>query len=204
MNAAVFYTEVSDMQREVNLSDPVSGVVQIIKNTADAEISGIEIDGTFPLGENFVLMGSIGWIDPSYSKVIFDLNGDGVVDENDKKLSLPRAAELTWNIGLNHIADFSNGGSLSSRINYAYRDDAFYTDNNLGFLLEQEILNLGVDYRTPEGHWIFSLYGRNLLGSVKHGGDTQLPNLLGPVPVGGTFSPLSKGEVVGFEVTFNY
>jgi len=204
LNVAVFFTEVADMQREVNLSDPVSGIVQIIKNTADAEIKGIEIDGTFPLGENFVLMGSIGWIDPSYSKVIFDLNGDGVVDGEDKKLSLPRAAELTWNIGLNHMADFSNGGSLSSRINYAYRDDSFYTDSNLGYLLEQEILNIGFDYHTPAGHWIFSLYGRNLLGSVKHGGDTQLPNLLGPIPVGGTFSPLSKGEVVGFEVTFNY
>jgi len=70
--------------------------------------------------------------------------------------------------------------------------------------LEQEILNIGFDYRTPDGHWTLSLYGRNLLGSVKHGGDTQLPNLLGPVPTGGTFSPLSKGEVVGFEVSFNY
>ena len=116
------------------------------------------------------------------------------------------AAELTWNIGLNHIADFSNGGSLSSRINYAYRDDSFYTDSNLGYLLEQEILDLGFDYLTPGGQWIFSLYGRNLLGSVKHGGDTQLPVFLvtPAAPVGGTFSPLSKGEVVGFEVTFNY
>ena len=204
LNAAVFLTEISDMQREINLSDPISGVVQVIKNTADAEIWGVEVDGTFPLGDNFVLMGSIGWLDPSYTKVLFDLNGDGIIDQADKNLKLPRAAEITWNIGLNHMFDFSNGGSLSSRINYAYRDDSYYTDSNLGFLLEQEILNIGFDYRTPEGHWVFSLYGRNLLGSVKHGGDTQLPNILGPVPTGGTFSPLSKGEVVGFEVTFNY
>jgi iron complex outermembrane receptor protein len=206
LNAAVFLTDISDMQRELNLSDPDSGVVQVIKNTADAEIWGVEVEGTFPLGDSFILMGSIGWIDPSYTKVLFDLNGDGVIDQDDKNLKLPRAAELTWNIGLNHIADFSNGGSLSSRINYAYRDDSFYNDSNLGYLLEQEILNLGFDYRTPEGHWIFSLYGRNLLGSVKHGGDTQLPVFLvtPAAPVGGTFSPLSKGEVVGFEVTFNY
>ena len=56
----------------------------------------------------------------------------------------------------------------------------------------------------PGGHWGFSLYGRNLLNEVKHGGDTQLPSLLGLVPVGGTFSPLAKGRVAGFEVTFNY
>jgi len=203
-NAAVFYTTIADMQREVNLPDPVSAVVQVIKNTADAKIFGFEAEGTFALGDSVVLLASLGWIDPSYKEVRFDLNGDGVIDNEDKKLSLPRAAELTYSIGLTHDAEFSNGGILSSRINYAYRDDSFYTDSNLGYLLSQDILDLGVDYRTPGGHWVLSFYGRNLLNSVKHGGDTQLPNILGPVPTGGTFSPLAKGKVVGFEVTFNY
>ena len=204
LNVAAFYTLIDDMQREVNLSDPISGVVQVIKNTADAEIWGFEVDGTFPLGESFVLLASFGWIDPSYKTVRFDLNGDGVIDQADTNLSLPRAAEITYSIGLNHFAQFSSGATLSSRINYAYRDDSFYTDNNLGYLLDQEILDIGVDFTTPEGHWIFSLYGRNLLNSVKHGGDTQLPSVLGPVPTGGTFSPLSKGAVVGAEISFNY
>jgi iron complex outermembrane receptor protein len=204
LNAAVFYTQIDDMQREVNLSDPISGVVQVIKNTADAEIFGFEVEGTFALTDNLILQGSVGWIDPSYKTVRFDLNGDGVIDKEDKNLGLPRAAEWTFNIGLTHQLDFSNGGALSSRVNYAYRDESFYTDNNLGYLLSQDILDLGVDYHTPGGHWILSIYGRNLLDSVKHGGDTQLPSILGPVPTGGTFSPLAKGQVLGFEVTFNY
>ncbi len=204
LNAALFYTLIADMQREVNLSDPISGVVQVIKNTADADILGFEIDGTFALGDSVVLLASIGYVDASYSKVIFDLNGDGMIDQKDKDLSLPRAAKWTYSVGLLHDTNFSNGGTLSSRINYAYRDKSFYTDNNRGYLLAQNILNLGLDYRTPEGRWILSLYGRNLLNSVSHGGDTQLPNMLGPVPTGGTFSPLAKGQVVGMEVTFNY
>ena len=203
-NAAIFYNQIDDMQREINLSDPISGVVQVIKNTADAEIFGIELDGTFALTDNLILLASLGWIDPSYKSVRFDLNGDGVIDKEDKNLELPRAAELTYSVGLTHSLVFSSGGQLSSRINYAYRDDSFYTDNNLGFLLSQDILDAGIDYLTASGHWVFSLYGRNLLDSVSHGGDTQLPSLLGPLPLGGTFSPLSKGAVVGLEVTFNY
>jgi iron complex outermembrane receptor protein len=31
-----------------------------------------------------------------------------------------------------------------------------------------------------------------------------LPPVIGPVPAGGTFSPLAKGRIAGFEVTFNY
>ena len=51
---------------------------------------------------------------------------------------------------------------------------------------------------------MFSLYGRNLLNEVKHGGDTQLPDTISGVPTGGTFSPLAKGRVYGAEVTFSF
>lgn len=205
-NAAVFYNQIDDMQREVNRSDTSSAVVQVIKNTADAEIFGVELDTTYALTDNLILLASLGWIDASYTQVRFDLNNDGVVDSADEDLDLPRAADLTYSIGLTHTLLFSNGGELSSRVNFAYRDGAAYTDDNRGFLLSQDILDAGLDYLTPGGRWVFSLYGRNLLDSVNHGGDTQLPStLVAPtLPLGGTFSPLSKGQVVGLEVTFNY
>ncbi|MGK2926126.1 MAG: TonB-dependent receptor, partial [Lysobacterales bacterium] len=205
LNAAVFYTTIDDMQRELNLSDPAAGVVQIINNTADAEIYGFEIDGTFALGSNTVLLASLGWVDPSYRTVYRDLNSDNVIDAKDEALELPRAAEWTYSVGLNHDWLFDSGNVLSFRINYAFRDDAYYTDNNLGYLLSQEMLDAGLDYATTGGRWIFSLYGRNLLDDVNHGGDTQLPaTFAGLVPWGGTFSPLIKGRILGFEVTFNY
>ncbi len=204
LNAAVFYNQIDDMQREINLSDPTSGVVQVIRNTADAKILGFEVDTTYAVTDNMVLLASVGYIDASYTSVQFDLNGDGVIDGADRSLSLPRAAKLTYSIGVNHILDFNSGSALSSRLSYAYRDRSFYTDNNLGFLLSQNILNAGLDFSTANQNWIFSLYGRNLLNSVNHGGDTQLPNMLGPVPTGGTFSPLSKGRVAGVEVTYRF
>ncbi len=151
-----------------------------------------------------VLLASLGWVDPSYTEVRFDLNGDGVIDAKDKALKLPRAAEWTYSIGLNHDWLFDSGSALSFRVNYAYRDDAFYTDNNLGYLLSQEILDAGLDYTLANGQWTFSLYGRNLLDDVNHGGDTQLPAVVVVVPTGGTFSPLVKGRIVGFEVGFRY
>ncbi|MCH7507946.1 MAG: TonB-dependent receptor [Proteobacteria bacterium] len=205
-NAAVFFTQIDDMQREINLSDPNAGVVQVIKNTADAEILGFEIEGMFGLGDNTVLMASLGWIDADYTAVRFDLNSDGVIDAKDEELNLPRAAKWTYSIGLTHDIEVGDSGYVTARVNYAFRDDSSYTDNNLGFILSQQILDAGLDYRTAGGHWVFSLYGRNLLNEVKHGGDTQLPStlVLPVVPMGGTFSPLAKGRVAGFEVTFNY
>jgi len=98
----------------------------------------------------------------------------------------------------------SNSSLVAFRINYAFRDDSFYTDNNRGILLSQKMLDSGIDYNTADGRWVFSVYGRNLLNSVNHGGDTQLPSLLGPVPTGGAFAPLVKGRIMGIEITFNY
>jgi len=93
---------------------------------------------------------------------------------------------------------------MTSRVSYSYRDESAVTDNNLGIISEQEILDAGLDFYDNSGHWVFSIYGKNLLDEVKHGGDTQLPALLGPVPLGGTFSPLAKGRVLGVEVTYSF
>lgn len=204
LNAAVFYTEVDDMQREINLTSPITGVVQFIKNTANAEIWGFEAEGAFALGRNTVLQASVGYIDPEYKKIFVDLNVDGVIDDADKDLEPPRAAKWTWSVGATHDFTVGDWGYLSARVNYAYRDDSFYTDNNLGYLLSQKILDAGLDFHTDGGHWVYSVYGRNLLNEVSHGGDTQLSAFIGPVPTGGTFSPLAKGRVVGAEVSYKY
>jgi iron complex outermembrane receptor protein len=204
VNAAIFQTTLDDMQRELNEADPAAGVVQIIRNTSDAKVTGFEAEGILTVGDNTVLTASLGVIDPKYTAVRFDLNGDGVIDQDDKKLKLPRAAEVTYSLGFNHDWVLGSGSAISLRADYAYRDDAVYTDNNLGYLLDQEILNAAVTYVSSSGRWELALYGKNLLNSVNHGGDTQLPDTYASLaPGGGTFSPLIRGQTLGLEYTFN-
>ena len=204
LNGALFFNDIEDMQREVNLADPISGVVQVIKNTADAEILGIELDGAFSLSEDLQATASAGWLDADYRKVRFDLNSDGVIDGRDKDLDLPRAAEWTWSLGLRHRLQVGDWGHIASRVSYSYRDESSFTDNNLGYILSQKILDAGLDFHSEDERWVFSVYGKNLLDEVKHGGDTQLPSMLGPIPLGGAYAPLAKGRVIGGEVTYTF
>ncbi len=204
ISGAIFQNKIDDMQREINLPDPIAGVVQVIRNTADATITGAEFDGLFPLTDSLILNASVGYIDPEYDTVRFDLNGDGVLNGADRELDLPRAAELTYAIGLTLDSDIGNWGSAVSRISYSYRDESAYTDNNRGFIDELGILDAGIDFRSADGKWSFGIFGKNLTDEVKFGGDTQLPSLLGPLPLGGTFSPLSKGRIYGAEVTYSF
>ena len=204
VNGAVFFNQVQDLQADVNLPDPASAVVQIIKNTADADIMGVELDALFSVSENFVINASLGVIDSEYTEVLFDLNNDGVIDDADLALDLKRAPELTYAIGATWDIEVGSVGFLTARASYNYRDESSWNEANTAIFAEQKILNAGLDFHTMDGNWTIGVYGRNLTDEVKHGGLTILPSVLGPLPLGGSFAPLMKGRVIGLEATYSF
>jgi iron complex outermembrane receptor protein len=214
VNLAAYYTDISDMQREVNQSSATSGVAQSIFNTADASIIGLELEAKFVLSKSLLLTSNLGLIDEDYDKILFDISGDGQIDEADKALRLPRVPEFTWGFGIVHQM-FLGGGSITSRLNYQFRDKFAYTDNNFGFIQEVKKLDANVTWQTPREGISFSIFGRNLLDEVQAGGDTQLPFGTGafsnglnrpfdPAPAAGTFSPLIKGRQIGVEMQLEF
>jgi len=219
LNLAAFRTDVKNMQREVN-EGSAAGVAQSIFNTADARIDGIEGEGRFAVNSNILLTANFGYIKGRYRKVLFDLSSDGVVNDADRLLALPRLPK--WTYGAGTVLDFPVGDdkSVMARANYQFRDRFAYTDNNFGWISSADNLDASISYRT--GGLTFTLYGRNLLDQVQHGGDTQLgsaaaqiPVFGGPLSTGvnrpfaenpgvGTFSPLVRGRVLGLEVNANF
>ena len=70
---AVFYNLIDDMQRELNFRIP-DGIAQVIRNTADVKMLGFELDGLVAIADNLLLLGSVGYVNPEYTKVKYDLN----------------------------------------------------------------------------------------------------------------------------------
>ena len=213
LNAAVYLTQIDNMQREVNQSSPTAGVSQFILNTADAEILGFEAEARAQLSDTLIFTANLGLIDDDYKSVAFDISSDGVIDDADTALRLPRVPEFTWGVGLIHELLLDNG-AIVSRVNYQFRDEFAYTDNNFGWIQQADNLDANITWETPVEGLSFSIYGKNLLDQVQAGGDTQLP-FGGPLsngvkrpfdayPAGGTLSPLSKGRQVGMEATFEF
>lgn len=214
LNVAAYYTDISDMQREVNQASATSGVAQSIFNTADASILGFEAEARMRVSPSLLFTANLGLIDDSYDAILFDISGDGQINNTDLALRLPRVPEITWGLGLIH--ELSLGASeVLTRVNFQFRDEFAYTDNNFGFIQETHNLEANITWNTPMDGLSFSLYGRNLLDQVQAGGDTQLPFGTGafsngvnrpfdPMPAAGTFSPLSKGRQVGVEAVFEF
>ncbi len=204
LNGNVFVTNLSNMQREVNLSSAGSGVVQIIRNTGDAKITGLELDGQMFVNDNIMLEASIGLLNGDYKTLIFDISGDGIINDTDLGLDIPRLSPFTASFGIVADKDLGNLGVLTGRVNYAHRDRSAYTDNNLGVLNAADRIDASLALSMNDGRTRLSLYGKNLSNNVQHGNDTQLPTRLGPVPLAGTYAPLSKGRVVGLELQIDY
>jgi len=211
INGNVFSTNISDMQREVNISSPTAGVSQFILNTADADIRGGELETQILLTENLVASANVGVINAEYTDVDFDISGDGVVNAADLALDLPRVPEATYGFGFIHDKEIGNAGALVTRLNFQHRDKIAYTDSNFGWVQPVDNLSANLAWETPVDGVSLSLYGTNLLDEVQVGGDTQLPfpgprgnglnQPFGENPALTTFSPLKKGRVVGVELT---
>ena len=213
LNAAVYYTDIGDMQREVNQSSPTAGVSQFILNTADASILGLEAEARMRVTDSLLVTANVGVIDAEYDDVRFDISGDGVIDDADLALSLPRVPPVTWGVGFIHELVLGTG-SLTTRANYQFRDEFAYTDNNFGYIQDAQNFDASVTWETPMDGLSLSVYGKNLLDQVQAGGDTQLP-FGGPLsngvnrpfdffPAAGTLSPLAKGRQLGVEAIFEF
>ncbi len=213
LNVAAYVTKIGNMQREVNLADPGAGVVQNILNTADATIKGVEAEARMRVSPSLVFTANLGVIDAQYDRVLFDISGDGVVNNRDLELAIPRVVPVTVGAGLIHELNVGSSQFLT-RVNYQYRDKSAYTDDNFGWLNDLSMLEANITWVTPLEGLSVSLYGRNLLDQVQEGGDTQVP-FAGPrsngvqtpfqqFPGAGTFSPLMRGRNIGLEVMFEF
>ncbi|GAA5523791.1 vitamin B12 transporter BtuB [Microbulbifer aestuariivivens] len=200
-NLALFHNTIEDMQREENLSDVISGVVQIIRNTADATIRGAEFEAMAAATDNLLFTMNVGYVDGDYDKVFGDISGDGVVDDVDLGLEIPRLAPWTYGVGLVHDLALDSLGTVTSRLNFNHRDAVAYTDNNVGLLSEADMLDFSIGFAPDAGNYQLTLFGRNMLDEVTEGNNTQLPANLGGS--GASFTPLNKGRVMGIELTYD-
>ena len=215
LNLAGYVTKVQNMQREVNLADPGTGVVQNILNTANATISGLEAESRIRLSDALIVTANIGLIDDRYDDLLFDISGDGFgqITDADFDLRIPRVPAVTWGMGVIHELQLGDSEILT-RVNYQYRDEFAFTDDNLGWVQDISNLEANITWVTPIEGFSLSLYGRNLFDQVQVGGDSQTP-FTGALstgqrqpfavrPNGGTFSPLMRGRNVGIEALFEF
>jgi len=214
ISAAGYLTEVDNLQRELNLPSQSSGLAQSVYNTADARITGAEIEASFMPARGLTVSANLGLTDADYTDVFFDLNSDNVIDAKDLALELPRAPKSTWGGSVQYEAPVGIG-ALAFNAFFQHRARYAYTDNNWGFNSASDRFDSSISLKLDDPNVTLTLFGRNLLDEVQFGGDTQLPFAGGtysngvnapfdPSPAAGTFSPVAKGRIMGVELAADF
>lgn len=215
LQGALFWNEVDNLQRELNVPSLSSGLAQSVYNTADARIRGGELEGWLRPVEGLTLSANVGLTDADYRRVLLDLTGDSAITAADLALALPRAPEWSWGGSIGYEAPLTEGVELSTDVFFQHRSAFAYTDNNWGFNSASDRLDASLALHLADSGLTFRIYGRNLLDEVQFGGDTQLPfgggafsdgnnRPFDPAPAAGTFSPLAKGRVLGVELAAEF
>src|SRR5690606_16402017 len=145
----------------------------VTTNVGEANASGLELELTVLPTDALTLNLNVGILDTEYVDIA---QGTFALDESTE---FAQAPELTYNIGLQHVAGLRNGGSFTSRFDYAYSDQFW---RSLPFLRmdwygprfggpvppsydesgDWGTVNARFVYQPPEGNWSLAVFGTNL------------------------------------------
>ncbi|NKB44090.1 MAG: TonB-dependent receptor [Alphaproteobacteria bacterium] len=201
LNGSAFYNDLKDLQRELNVANPIVGVVQGLRNTADATIKGFELDMVALPVPQLAFNASIGYLDGSYDEVRFDLSSDGVIDAADLALSIPRLPKWTYTVGSTFDQELGDFAVLSLRGEYSHRGKTFFTDNNIGTLPAYDVFNASISLISMDEQWALTFYGKNLSDEAIVQQNTTLPFGQFGAP---RLSTLQEGRRWGLELKYQY
>lgn len=165
INAALFYYERKGIQVNRYL-----GTNQVTYNGASAEVKGVDVDFQFRATEHLRIGGGFVWLDDKFTSfpnaVFYDQ--DPVThlliphEGSAKGNHLPFASRFTGNISATYSMDL-NPGKLEVRVADAYNSGWYSEPDNF---LEQKpfhYVSASATWRSPDGNFSASLWGRNLL-----------------------------------------
>lgn len=162
-NVALFYSDYQDLQIPGSVGtdsdgDGINdGFVGTVTNAAQAEISGIEIEGTFLFTENFSAQIAASFLDASIEEWIF--NDEDISDQ----VGIQNTPEEMVFLGLNYNTDVA-GGTLLLNANYSYKGDIQQFETPAPEI-DQEgygLFNASIVWTSGNEQWLVGLHGKNL------------------------------------------
>jgi iron complex outermembrane receptor protein len=176
VNATYFDSDWNNIQNLGTVRDPATGVelpTLITTNVGTANASGLELEVTFLPTESLMLTLSYGLLDTEYT----------YLKPGTPQLTLDtefqQAPDSEYNIGIQHNANLRNGGSFTSRLDYAYSDQFWrslpglrmdwYGPKNNGPIPagydesgDWSVVNARFTYEPADAQYAVSLFGTNL------------------------------------------
>jgi len=184
-----FYLDVKDVQT-INLVPVGAGFTGLISNVGSVESTGLELEGTFLISDNFLLSGTYALIDAEMKDTL-DPTGSGVDISGQRP---PGAPEWTFTLFGEYTIHMGNGSSLELRADVRGRSDVFNQTSNRDFdpplRVRPEVINVGarITWTSSSENISISAWGKNL------NEDVDIENFGPPSPCCSSFSAGFRGK----------
>jgi iron complex outermembrane receptor protein len=197
LNLSVFFYDYDDFQ--VTQTEPLIGLPppaqgSVTRNAGEAEVYGAELSAIYLATEadrfNFLLsylhaeFTDFELYDPS-ADVTHDYSGNDILKSPDWSATL----------GYQHDWQLSDGGTVTGEALAYYMDDHFLNFQNDPFAKQDSYtkLDMNLTYRSPQGDWFVSAYGKNITDE-----DVLVSLTIVGVATGGFAAPRTYGVRVGY------
>ncbi|AKH42253.1 iron complex outermembrane receptor protein [Altererythrobacter atlanticus] len=170
LNGAVFLNDYSDIQLvRYQCPQSVVNACSIPSNAGDAEIFGFELEGFFEPVDNFQIDASVGYLDFDYTEIT---NPSTLVTED---MIAPFISKWQASAGVQYVAEFNSGATVTPRLDWSYRTDFFYNSINNPYNLIDgyHMVNGRVTYDSADGNWSLSAAVSNLFDKFYYTGKAE-------------------------------
>jgi iron complex outermembrane receptor protein len=190
-NTAAFLYDYTDLQ----VQDVENNNV-VIRNAAEAEIKGVELESSWLPSRGLRLDASVTWLDAQFtSGAMLDPKFPvlGVQALAGKKL--PRAPEWKVAAGAQYEAGLGNGATLTLRADYIWQDEVYFSAFNVPQLREGAYgwAKARLVYASPAGRWSIAAFIDNATDEVVATNKIYDGDIIGSAVVGSLAPPRTYG-----------
>ncbi len=161
LNAAAFHTAYEDLQ--IQTFGPLNagaafGTFQTF-NAGDAEITGVEVEGTLHVTDNFVLSGFVAYQDSEFQ----DTNIPGTAFPDQSGQDLIRTPKLKYSVNADWYLPLSGGAELAFNVSYRFTDDQRGELEPWAVQEAFDLLDARMSWTSSDESLEVMLWGKNLL-----------------------------------------
>ncbi len=173
VSTAVFFYDYTDIQVELDILDPDSGIVTSqLANAASADIYGFELESTWSASDRLTLIGNYSYLSSEYTDdfLVSDNKTNDV--RNVKGNELNRTPNNKFTLAALYRQPIGQGDLVFSG-NYSWIDEQYVTVFNdaIETIDSYQQLNARVSWQPASGRYQVALYGVNLTDELSFAND---------------------------------
>lgn len=169
--AAAYYYDYTDMQVELGIIDPNTGLVQnLLANAPDVSIYGFEVESTWAATDKLTMFANYSYTTSQFEDdfIVSDNKDDSI--RNVKGNELNRTPNSKFSLSGIHVEPLSNGSELVLSANYTWVDDQYFTvfNDDIETIKSYDVVNARAAWVSASGNLEVGVYGKNLANDVNY------------------------------------